>query len=151
MSDAKIINLQERLIENLKKIDSTYEGYAKSKGMTYITLSILEVIHEMKDACTQKQIVEATYYPKQTVNLAVKQFLESGYVEMKEIPADRRNKNIILTKKGREYAESIITPLEEADAAAMKQMGTEQGEELLRLAKRYCELYCANLGRIMER
>lgn len=143
------INVQDLMEEYYERLDRAYEAYAKANGLTYITLTVLEAIYEMPNGCTQKQVVETTRYPKQTVNLAIKSFLEDGYVELKETPTDRRNKSILFTENGKEYAEKIVAPLVEAEASAMEKLGAEQSETLLRLLKEYCDLYCTDLGNII--
>lgn len=142
------INFQNQIEEYFEEVDQIYEAYAKANGLTYITLTVLEAIYEMPDGCTQKQIVAATHYPKQTINLAIKSFLEDGYVELKETSVDRRNKSVLLTEKGKVYAKRIAAPLVAAEAAAMNGLGKEKSEMLLCLLKEYCNLYCSEVDKI---
>ena len=90
-----------RCSEMMQKIDRLYENYAKAKGMTYMSMAVLESICSHKENCTQKMICEETHYPKQSVNLIVKSFWKEGYITLEELPEDRRNKRILLTEKGR--------------------------------------------------
>lgn len=140
--------VQDKLMNYLQSIDDAYEEYAKAKGMTYISLVILEEIYEAGDNCTQKQISRDTHYPKQTVNLAVKSFWEDGYVELKEIPTDRRHKYIVLTEKGKKHCEEVIAPLLEKEECAIAGMGKNESEELVRLLELYCSLYRAGINEI---
>lgn len=141
-------NVQDKLMNYLGKIDEAYEKYAKAKGMTYVSLVVLEEIYEVGDTCTQKQITHDTHYPKQTVNLVVKSFWENGYIELKEIPSDRRNKHIVLTQEGRKRCEEVIVPLLKKEEAAISGMGKNESEELIRLLELYSELYCAGIDEI---
>lgn len=140
---------QDKLINYLQSIDDAYEKYAKAKGMTYISLLILEEIYEAGDNCTQKQISRDTHYPKQTVNLVVKSFWEDGYVELKEIPTDRRQKYIVLTEKGRKHCEEVVAPLWEKEECALADMGKNESEELVRLLELYCNLYRDGINKII--
>lgn len=63
----------------------------------------------MKENCTQKQISEDTHYPKQSIHLVVKFFLENGYVELKEMPQNHKIKCILLTEKGKQLCEEILS------------------------------------------
>lgn len=99
-----------RFCEIMQRIGHLYEEYAKSKGMTYMSMCILEAICTTPDNCTQKCICEETHYPKQSVNLIVKSFWQAGYITLEEMPADRRNKRIILTEKGQDYAARTVPP-----------------------------------------
>ena len=85
-------SIQDKLMEQFQNMDNAYEDYARSKGLTYLSLMVLEEIYELGDGCTQKQIADDTHYPKQSVNLVVKAFLEDGVVELKELPENRKNK-----------------------------------------------------------
>lgn len=142
-------NLQGKLMKYMQSMDEAYEKYAKSKGMTYLSFAVLEDIYEIGDTCTQKQICKDTHYPKQTVNLTVKTFLEDGLIKLKEIPTDRRNKYIVLTEKGRKRCKDIIAPLWEMEENAITSMGNEKSEELIRLLELHSKLYCAGINEIV--
>lgn len=120
----------------------------RANGLTYLSLSMLEAIYEVGDSCTQKRISEETHYPKQTVNLVIKSFLESGCVELREIPSDRRNKQIILTAKGRQLCERVVAPMLEAENRAVRGLSERQSELLAALFELYGESYCEELKRI---
>ena len=66
-------------MRQFEDMDQAYEDYAKSKGMNYLSLVVLEEIYESGEGCTQKRISDETRYPKQSVNLTVKSFLDDGY------------------------------------------------------------------------
>lgn len=139
----------ERLFEKWQSLDRVFEEYAKSKNLNYISLSVLEAIYEMPEECTQKLICELIHYPKQSVNLVIKSFWESGYVELRETPEDRRNKLIILTEKGKMYAEEIIAPLEKLDNFVIEKMGERQFSELMRLMDIYGQLYLDEMKKLL--
>ena len=105
-------SIQNKLIEQFQNMDNAYEDYAKSKGLTYLSLMVLDEIYALGDGCTQKQISEDTHYPKQSINLVVKAFLEAGIVELRELPENRKNKGITLTKKGRHLCDDVIVPMQ---------------------------------------
>lgn len=130
-----------RFCEIMQRIGHLYEEYAKSKGMTYMSMCILEAICTHPDNCTQKRICEETHYPKQSMNLIIKSFLQAGYVTLDELPADRRNKHIILTEKGRDYAARTVTPLWKIDEESTRCLTAAQREELLRLLSVYAAAY----------
>lgn len=138
-----------RFMELMQGFDRLYEEYAKAKGMTYISLTVLDAIYECEDVCTQKQICEETHYPKQSVNLVIKSFWESGYVELHEIPSDRRNKQIVLTDKGRAYADDIVGSLWQADKEATGKLSEAQREELLKLLDIYEKAFSDGVNALM--
>ncbi len=94
------------LIQGLERV---YGEYARKNGLTYMSLLVLEAIRDNK-GCTQMKICEETNYPKQTVNMIVKSFLSKGWVELVELPADRRNKAVNLTASGMEFVKEVVDP-----------------------------------------
>lgn len=142
-------SIQDKLIEQFQNMDNVYEAYAKSKGLTYLSLMVLDEIYALGSGCTQKQISEDTHYPKQSINLVVKSFLEDGIVELRELPENRKNKGITLTEKGRRLCDDVIVPLLRQEEAAMHEMGEKESAELLRLVELYGNAYCGLIKKIL--
>ena len=142
-------SIQDKLIEQFQNMDNAYEAYAKSKGLSYLSLMVLDEIYALGDGCTQKQISEDTHYPKQSINLVVKAFLEDGIVELRELPENRKNKGITLTDKGRQLCNEVIVPLLRQEEAAMHEMGEKDSAELLRLVELYGSAYCELIKKIL--
>ena len=141
-------SIQDKLMQQFQSMDKAYEDYARSKGLNYLSLMVLEEIYEFGDGCTQKQIADDTHYPKQSVNLVVKAFLEDGIVQLKELPENRKNKGITLTEKGRQLCAEIVVPMLQQEALATTQMGEAESRELIRLLELYGQSYCKHIGQI---
>ena len=120
----------------LHEWDAAYEDYAKSVGLSYTSLCILNAIYET-DGCTQKQLCSLCFLPKQTVNAAVTGFYDKGWLRMQELPEDRRNKALHLTELGRSEAGRILQNLQEGDRIAMCLLTEDEQEQLLSLTRRY--------------
>ena len=118
-----------------------YEDYAKSVGLSYTSLSVLEAIHAQPD-CTQKQLCQACFLPKQTVNAVVTSFYKKGWVRLEEVPTDRRNKTIHFTEQGRAEAQRILSRVQESGRAAMAALSEEERWMLLSATERY--VACCN-------
>ena len=142
-------SIQDKLIEQFQNMDNAYEAYARSKGLTYLSLMVLDVVYALGNGCTQKQISEDTHYPKQSINLVVKTFLEDGIVELRELPENRKNKGITLTDKGRQLCNDVIVPLLRQEEAAIHEMGEKESAELLRLVELYGNAYCGLIKKIL--
>ena len=56
-----------------------------------------------------------------------------------EVKEDRRNKKIILTESGKEYAKSIIPPAADAENLAMADMQIAKAHELVKLTTAFTE------------
>lgn len=144
------MTIQDQLMQQFQDMDNAYESYAKSKGLSYLSLMVLEEIYELGDGCTQKQISEDTHYPKQSINLVVKAFLEDGVVMLKELPENRKNKGITLTEKGHRLCDDVIAPLLQQENETMAVIGEQESRELIRLLELYGKVYCAQLERLRK-
>ena len=120
----------------LHEWDAAYEDYAKSVGLSYTSLCILNTIYE-SDGCTQKQLCSLCFLSKQTVNAAVTGFYDKGWLRMQELPEDRRNKALHLTELGRSEAGRIMSRLRDCDRIAMSLLTESEQERLLSLTRRY--------------
>lgn len=118
-----------------------YEDYAKSAGLSFTSLSILSAIHDLPD-CTQKQLCQVCFLPKQTVNAVVTSFYKKGWVRLEEVPTDRRNKTIQFTEQGRAEAQRILSHVQESERAAMSALSEEERRTLLSATERY--VTCCN-------
>ena len=123
------LNVQEcskLLWEMHISVSRFYNEYAKSVGLTLQSLKVLSILHRER-SCTQKDITQLSYLPKQTVNAIIKGFNEQGIVTNPvESNSDKRNKNISLTEKGLEYAEKIISKARNAEYKALEKLGEER-------------------------
>ena len=138
-------SIQDKLMQQFQHMDNAYETYAKSKGLTYCSLMVLEEIYELGDGCTQKQISDYTHYPKQSINLVIKSFLKDGLVELKELPENRKNKGITLTEKGHQLCNAVVVPLLQQEEQAMLEIGDKESRELIRLLECYGKTYCKHI------
>lgn len=125
----------------MQGIERFYEDYAKSVGLTYMSLTVLEIIYYAPNPITQKEICEESHYIKQMVNTIVKNFYENGYIEFKEVESDRRNKNVLFTSNGKEYADKIVKPLMEREEKAIAVLSNEERNEMINMMERCYKEY----------
>ncbi|MCL2404741.1 MAG: winged helix-turn-helix transcriptional regulator [Defluviitaleaceae bacterium] len=117
MSKAFLDDARAKFKESSHRIESLFNSYAKSKGLNFTSLLILELLYDENETYTQKDLCEKLALPKQLVNTIIKSFWEQEYVELKEAK-DRRNKNIILTDKGKSYTQGILHCMQDAEDRA---------------------------------
>lgn len=130
----------QRFWDAWRELDKLYERYARSQGLSYTSLCVLDEIWRAQasgEALTQKVIGERTFLPKQTVNSIVGAFLRNGLVELAELPQDRRAKVVRLTEPGRRFAERVIVPEGEAEDEAFSEFSESEREQLLALLGRF--------------
>lgn len=138
--------LKEQIKEYCKYLqdwNSAYEEYAKSVGLSYTNLMILDTIFKNEN-CTQKIISESLFLPKQSVNGAITYFYKKGFLKLEELPENRRMKTIHFTDAGKKYAEDILLKVRNAEYKAMEKLKKEEREALLKMTKSYIE-HCINV------
>ena len=125
MDDAIRKRESARFMETWHRIDSLYNLYARSLGLSLSATLVLECLYYPGDVYTQKGLSEKFGLPKQAVNSIIKSFWEQGYVELKEAK-DRRNKEIFLTDKGRVHAREITGQFEAMEAKVWERFTIEE-------------------------
>ena len=150
MSNTQSKSPVSRFTGKWQSLERVYEEYAKSKGLTYMSFTVLEIIYHNQDCCTQKLICEQSLYTKQSVNSIVKVFWEQGYVELKEETTDRRNKKILLTEKGQMYADDIIGRCSDVEQEAMEHLSSEQWEQLIEMAETFGKHFVAGITGLIK-
>ena len=132
-------DIQEQICEYfgyLQAWDASYAEYAKSVGLSFTSLAVLSAIHRT-EKCTQKLLAEHCFLPKQTVNAVITSFYKKGWVELRELPEDRRNKTVHLTETGRTAVEPILLKVRQSEQLAMSRLTEEERAVLLSATRRY--------------
>ena len=127
-----------------QEINSVYEEYARSVGLSYTSLFTLHII-AWTENCTQKYIAEQMFLPKQTIHSVVTAICRQGLVEYREVSEDRRHKTLHLTEKGREYAGRILSRMEDAEVCGIAQFSREERSLFLQMMRRYTNAFSAAL------
>lgn len=83
-----------------------YRGIAARMGLTDTAFWILYAVSHADVDCTQNDLCNDWSYPVQTVNSAIKSLKGSDLVYLETIPGTRNKKRILLTKRGKIFAES---------------------------------------------
>lgn len=130
----------------MQGIERIYEDYAKSVGLTYMSLTVLQIISYAQTPCTQKEICEQSHYNKQIVNSIIKGFSDKGYLAFREVESDRRNKHILLTEDGKAYSDSILAPLWEIEQKAVTVLSEQERDNLLNMLERCYDGYKEAVG-----
>lgn len=138
--------LVSRFFKSWTAIDSVYDEYARGAGITYTLLIILDILYYSAGAVTQTDICRRAYCPKQTVNAVIGNLRGSGYVELKELDGDRRNKGVTLTESGIRYAEKLLSKMWGAEKAAMDMMDGDAAERLIGGMEEYVKNFKKCLG-----
>lgn len=149
MSETKLEREIQSYLQAMQSMDTMYEEYAHKNGLTYMSLYILETIYE-QNICTQKLISEITLYPKQTVNMVIRSFLQKGWVELKQDESDRRNKYIRLTENGEAFAKQVIEPYWNAIGDAFGELGNEERKIMVQALNTFSHSLVEKIQKIKE-
>lgn len=129
----------------LQSMDNLYEEYARKNGLTYMSLYILETIYSEAD-CTQKLISQITLYPKQTVNMVIRSFMEKGWVTLEQSENDRRNKLVRLTEAGAAFARQVVEPYWDAGECAFSELDPQDRRTTLRTLKAFGQSFTRKIA-----
>ena len=128
--------LSDRFTEAWQKIDNLYNAYAKSRGLSFSAIIILECLDNPNAVYTQKELCEKFGLPKQAVNSIIKSFWEQNYVELKEAK-DRRNKEMFLTAKGKAYAKEILEHYQQVETKTWEYFTPEELQAFTEAMEKY--------------
>ncbi len=122
--------IARRLNRSLYNID---EAYFLSFNKKRVSRAELCVMYALDDGQlhSQKEISEEWLVPKTSVNTIVKRWEKEGFLTMVAIPGKRREMQIMLTDKGREYAKGFLAFVYEAEEKALKQTIAKYSEEFV--------------------
>ena len=133
-----------RLIIAINKIDGSYYFYARKLGVKENTLALL---YELDDGHphSQKQISEDWQIPKTTINTIVKELINDGYAIL--LPEENsREKTILLTERGQQYAHDLLEKIYSAEQEALKSTLEKYPPEFIDAFERFASCLCTEIG-----
>ena len=132
MDELKMEEYHEKMWQVHLSISDFFSEYATSVGLTFAAFKVLGIIYKKKN-CTQKEIMQLTYLPKQTVNAIINNFNKQGIIsEPVESKNDKRNKVISFTKDGQKFADEIIGRIKKSTFRALDNIGEENRNALIK-------------------
>ena len=120
----------------LKENDDIYRGLSKFYGLSECAFWILYTLRVSETPVTQSDICGVMFQPKQTVNSALKKMENEGYIKLNSA-ANRRFKEIILTKKGISLAQNTVDHVIHAEIEALSTMSSEEFTSFLHLLGKF--------------
>lgn len=129
----------------IKETNNLYRNTTKSLGLSDSAFWILYALRETKDAITQRDIVNANYFPPQTINSALKKLESEGYIMLRSVD-DKRKKQVSLTEKGEQLAARTADRVLAIEMETMESLTLQEQDEFLRLFRKYTDLLKQNLS-----
>lgn len=131
-----------------KELDDMYHEIALTLGVSDGEFSVLYVICMLGDGCLQRDICREVFISKQTVNSAVRKLEKKELLYLEE--KSGRDKKMLLTEKGKQFAYSRVLPVIEMENSAFMQMEPEERKELLRLSWKYMDYFREKEKKLLE-
>ncbi len=93
------------------QIDGVYEEYGKNFSLS--SPNLLWILYALNDGehHSQKQICEDWLIPRSTANTIIKDLENKKYIRLSKIKGEKRELQVSLTEKGKEYANGILSEL----------------------------------------
>lgn len=126
-----------------KEMDGIYHKLALHAGLSDSAFYILYCIAEFGDGCLQKDICEQYNISKQTINSSIKNLESKGILTLTR--GKGRDMHLHLTAEGRQFTEQYIAPVFDAENRVFSEMTAEEAQTLLRLTKKYKDLFYRNV------
>ena len=123
-----------------KEMDEIYHQYAKRRGISDTALWLLYSLYEDGAGYTQRELCSAWHYPPQTINSALKSLVNQGYIRLKPVEGNQKNKRIALTETGKELMREVIFPLIQAEKRTFQRLEKSERDALLSLTHKYVGL-----------
>ena len=123
-----------------KEMDEIYHQYAKRQGISDTALWLLYSLYEDGAGYTQRELCSAWHYPPQTINSALKSLVNQGYIQLKPVEGNQKNKRIALTETGKELMREVIFPLIQAEKRTFQRLEKSERDTLLSLTHKYVSL-----------
>ena len=113
-----------------------YSGSAVSDNEFWVwyTLVTMEGEYSQQDICALWSL------PKQTVNTIIRRMVRRGMAVLEVVPGTRNRKIIRLTETGREYGETVVMPVSEAEQRAFRRMPEEDQLRFLDVMGKYLDM-----------
>ena len=127
----------DRFYAATNKIDGLYYVAARRLGVNENTLV---VFYSLADGVprSQKQLSQELLIPKTTINTVVQEQIRAGHVQLVR-GTHSKEKEIVLTAQGRDYARQLLRPLYAAEQQAMEQTLEQFSPEFLQAVEALTE------------
>lgn len=136
------MNHFDELGKHISEIDSAVNQWIKKLGLSYNHFAVLySLANAPNGQCTQKQIGDEWYLPKQTVFNICKEYKEKGWIEFEISPNDKREKIMRLTADGKAQAEPVLQATQSISEQAFSEFGKKKTMQLFALMCEFSEVF----------
>lgn len=130
----------ERLSLAITQGSKAYDEWSKLHHLTSYLTTILYDLLLYKQA-SQKELVQRSDIPKQSINKGIKLLQQQGYLVMKTEKRDKRVKVCELTLKGQKYAQAKMASLFSLEDRVAQKIGSEKMKQLVSLNEEWSQTF----------
>lgn len=135
--DKTIKDQIDTINQRLKELNSLYHIAAIKSDITDGEISIWSALLESDGVYSQQDISDLLFLPKQTVNSIISNLVKKGFVYLEHVSGTRNRKVICLTEAGRDYGESKVRWIFQAEERALEQTDPEQVQACIEMIEKY--------------
>lgn len=134
------ISLAEKLNIAILRGGKGYEEWNNLHHLPdYLSLILYELLIRKK--ATQKDLVNLSDLPKQSINKGIKILQDKDYLELIVNPKDKRQKYCRLTPSGKKYAQQTMQPLMDIEEEVVRKMGAEKMHQFISLNEEWNDYF----------
>lgn len=138
--EALIKGQLEILNQQIKELTGIYHQAAVRLGVSDNEFWVWYTLLVMREEYSQQDICDLWSLPKQTVNSVVANLVKKNFVALEVVPGTRNRKIVRLTKEGKEYGESIVSPILRTEQRAIGGMSEQERQVCISLLDKYIKL-----------
>lgn len=133
-----------------KKSVALYHKAALSIGVSDSALGILYALLDAESPCSQFDLCNDWFIPKQTINSSVAALLKKKLITLSPVAGAKNKKSISLTYSGREFAENTVGKLRDAELRTLMELTPKERTLYIRLNTKYNNLLTENIERLIS-
>lgn len=112
--------------QRIKELEALYHAVANRLGISDGEVTVWSVLLTAEQDYSQQELCELLSLSRQTVNSIISKMVRKCFVYLEHIPGTRNEKTIHLTPEGRDYGQSEILWLLQAEERAIEQADPHQ-------------------------
>lgn len=116
----------EEIEKQRKEQDFIYHNAAVKYNLSDTAMWILYVIADETKEYSQLDLCRISFFAKQTINTAINSLVNKGFVILENADGSRKQKKIILTNQGKEYAKQTTDNIHIAEERAYKHFNNNE-------------------------
>ena len=123
-----------------KEESDFYHRAAVWSGLSDVAYWIMFFVHWYDKPISQSELCAENFFPKQTINSAIKKLVADEYVVLVPSEDNKKRKIIELTKKGLDFCIQYVEPIHEIEKSTFKEFKREEIDLMLSIMQRQLKI-----------